>query len=286
MKYIGPHVSAAGGVENAPLNARKLGATAFGLFTKNQRQWKARPLTDKNIEEFQKNCRQYGYQPEHILPHDSYLINLGHPEKEALQKSRQAFFDEMERCEQLGLVRLNLHPGNPLGRISDEQCLRRIAESVNMALDRTNGVCAVIENTAGQGTDLGHTFQQIRFIIDHIEDKKRIGVCIDTAHAFAAGYDLISEGGYHQTWQEFNDIIGLHYLKGLHLNDSKKELGARVDRHNSIGKGYLGTETFRRIMQDERMDDIPLILETPDRERWAEEVKMLHQFAGQKVYNF
>jgi len=282
MKYVGPHVSAAGGVENAPLNAHKLGAGGFGLFTKNQRQWKAKPLSEKNIREFQANCDQYGYKPHQILPHDSYLINLGHPEREPLEKSREAFLDEMKRCEQLGLDRLNFHPGNPLKKISDEACLRTIAESVNQALDRTSGVTAVIENTAGQGTDLGYSFEQIRYIIDHVKDKNRVGVCVDTAHAFAAGYDFASSEGYERVWDDFEQIIGLHYLKGLHLNDARKELGSKVDRHASIGKGYLGEAAFRRIMQDERLNGIPMILETPDKELWAEEVRLLYRYMGKQ----
>ncbi|MBS3807916.1 MAG: deoxyribonuclease IV [Bacteroidales bacterium] len=278
MKYVGPHVSAAGGVENAPLNAQKLGAGGFGLFTKNQRQWKAKPLSDKNIAAFKESCDQYGYQAHQILPHDSYLINLGHPDQAQLEKSREAFFDEMKRCEQLGLDRLNFHPGNPLKKISDEACLQAIAESVNLALDRTSGVTAVIENTAGQGTDLGYSFEQIRYIIDHVEDKNRVGVCVDTAHAFAAGYDFVSSDGYEKVWNDFDDIIGLHYLKGLHLNDAKKELGSRVDRHTSIGKGYIGENAFRKIMQDERLEGIPMILETPDKDLWAEEVRLLYRY--------
>jgi deoxyribonuclease-4 len=282
MKYVGPHVSAAGGVENAPLNAHKLGAKAFGLFTKNQRQWKAKPLTEKNIDQFKANCEHYGYSPHQILPHDSYLINLGHPVEEQLEKSRNAFFDEMKRCEQLGLSMLNFHPGNPLKKISDEDCMKRIAESVNMALDSTTGVAAVIEITAGQGTDLGYSFEQLRFIIDHIEDKNRTGVCIDTAHAYSAGYDFVSPVGYEKVWDDFERILGWHYLKGLHLNDSKKELGSRVDRHDSIGQGTLGEKVFKRIMQDERLDNIPLILETPNPDRWKEEIKMLYTFGGKQ----
>lgn len=281
MKYVGPHVSAAGGVENAPLNAQKLGAGGFGLFTKNQRQWKAKPLSDKSIRAFRENCEKYGYKPHQILPHDSYLINLGHPEREQLEKSREAFLDEMKRCEQLGLDRLNFHPGNPLKKISDEACLQTIAESVNLALDRTSGVTAVIENTAGQGTDLGYSFEQIRYIIDHVEDKNGVGVCVDTAHAFAAGYDFVSSDGYEKVWNDFDEIIGLHYLKGLHLNDVKKELGSRVDRHASIGKGFLGEKAFRWIMQDERLEGIPMILETPDKDLWAEEVRLLYKYMEQ-----
>jgi deoxyribonuclease-4 len=278
MKYVGPHVSAAGGVENAPVNAHQYGAKGFGLFTRNQRQWKAKPLTDENIRLFKENCEKYGYKPNHILPHDSYLINLGHPEKEKLDQSRNAFMDEMKRCEQLGLDKLNFHPGNPLGKISDEECLKTIAESVNIALDRTIGVSAVIEVTAGQGTSLGYSFGQIRFIIENIEDKNRTGVCIDTAHAYAAGYDLKSADGYEKTWKEFEEIIGFHYLKGLHLNDTNKDLGSRVDRHERIGKGNLGDQVFKRVMKDERLNGIPMILETPDNGFWKKEVQMLYRY--------
>ena len=276
MKYIGAHVSIAGGVENAPMNARKIGAKAFALFTKNQRQWSAAPLTPESIELFKQRCEEYGYEAKHILPHDSYLINLGNPEKEALEKSRAAFLDEMQRCEQLGLDRLNFHPGSSLKKVSDEECLRTIAESINITLDKTQGVCAVIENTAGQGSNLGYSFEQIAYIIDRVEDKSRIGVCIDTCHAFAAGYDLKSESGFQETFEHFEEVIGFKYLKGMHLNDSKKGVGSHVDRHEDIGRGELGIAPFRMLMHDKRFDDLPLVLETPDEDRWAEEIGMLY----------
>ncbi|MCA1757767.1 MAG: deoxyribonuclease IV [Bacteroidales bacterium] len=276
MKYLGAHVSASGGVENAPLNAAAIGARSFALFTKNQRQWVAKPLDMESIRKFREHCEKYHYKPFQILPHDSYLINLGHPEKEPLEKSRAAFLDEMQRCEQLGLDRLNFHPGSHLNKIDEEGCLRLIAESVNIALDKTKGVAAVIENTAGQGTNLGHTFEQIRFIIDHVEDKSRVGVCIDTAHAFAAGYDLKSTKGYESTFSDFGSIVGFSYLKGMHINDSKKELGTRVDRHDQIGDGTIGKDVFVRLMNDSRFDDIPLILETPDENRWKREIEFLY----------
>ena len=276
MKYIGAHVSIAGGVENATVNARKIGAKAFALFTKNQRQWSAAPLTPESIELFKQRCEEYGYEAKHILPHDSYLINLGNPEKEALEKSRAAFLDEMQRCEQLGLDRLNFHPGSSLKKVSDEECLRTIAESINITLDKTQGVCAVIENTAGQGSNLGYSFEQIAYIIDRVEDKSRVGVCIDTCHAFAAGYDLKSESGFQETFEHFEEVIGFKYLKGMHLNDSKKGVGSHVDRHEDIGRGELGIAPFRMLMHDKRFDDLPLVLETPDEDRWAEEIGMLY----------
>lgn len=276
MKYIGAHVSASGGVENAPLNAQAIGAKAFALFTRNQRQWKSAPLPENSISLFKERREEFGYLPKHILPHDSYLINLGHPEEEGLLKSRAAFLDEMQRCEQLGLDLLNFHPGSSLNEMTDEECLTRIAESVNWALGKTNGVCAVIENTAGQGTNLGYTFEQIAYIIDKVEDKSRVGVCIDTAHTLAAGYDIKTENGFKETFRHFDEVIGFSYLKGMHLNDSKKDMGSRVDRHDSIGKGVMGIIPFQMIMNDSRFDDIPLILETPDESIWADEIKYLY----------
>lgn len=275
MKYIGAHVSASGGVENAPLNAHKIGATAFALFTKNQKQWAAPPLTDKSIELFKKRCDEYGFSPLQILPHDSYLINLGHPEAENLEKSRVAFLNEMQRCEQLGLNRLNFHPGSHLNKISIDQCLSNIAHSINIILEKTSGVTAVLENTAGQGSNLGHTFEQLAQIIDKVEDKSRVGVCIDTAHTLAAGYEIRTKEGFNETFKKFDEIIGFQYLKGMHINDSKKDLATRVDRHDSLGKGFMGMDTFHFIMSDSRFDVIPLVLETPDEEIWPEEIMLL-----------
>ena len=276
MKYIGAHVSASGGVENAPVNANEIGAKAFALFTKNQRQWFSNALSLASIKAFRENCEKYDYKPFQILPHDSYLINLGHPEKEPLEKSRASFLDEVQRCEQLGLDRLNFHPGSHLKVISEEECLSRIAESINIVLDKTKGVTAVIENTAGQGTNMGHKFEQIRFIIDKVEDKSRVGTCIDTCHAFTSGYDIKSQKGYAETFSQFDKIIGFNYLKGMHINDSKKELATRVDRHDNIGKGLLGEDVFRMLMNDPRFDNMPLILETPEESLWKEEIKNLY----------
>lgn len=280
MKFIGAHVSASGGVENAPVNANAIGAKAFGLFTKNQRQWIAPPLTKESISRFKKNCEDFGYLPKHILPHDSYLINLGHPESEPLEKSRAAFLDEMKRCEQLGLDRLNFHPGSSLGKISEEDCLKIIADSINITLSKTKGVKAVIENTSGQGSNVGYKFEHLAYIINLVEDKSRVGVCIDTCHTFTAGYDIKSEEGYRKAWEDFDRIIGKKYLLGIHLNDSKKELGSRVDRHDSIGDGILGIDVFKRMMNDPRFDDIPIILETPDEVRWEKEIRMLYGLMG------
>lgn len=276
MKYIGAHISASGGVENAPLNANEIGAKAFAFFTRNQRQWVSKPYETKSIDLFKSRCDELGFLPDNILPHGSYLINLGHPEEEALQKSRAAFLDEMLRCEQLGLNRYNFHPGSHLHKMDVDACLDRIAESINFALDKTKGVTAVIENTAGQGTNLGHTFEQIAHIIDKVEDKSRVGVCIDTAHALAAGYEIRTREGFDETFDNFNKIVGIEYLKGMHINDSKKEVGTRVDRHDSLGKGVMSMDLFSFIMNDSRFDNMPLILETPDADIWAEEIKMLY----------
>lgn len=275
MKYIGAHVPTAGGIEVAPVNAHEIGATAFALFTKNQRQWVAKPLTEESIALFKENCAKFGYEPEHILPHDSYLINLGHPEKEGLEKSRAAFLDEMQRCEQLGLKLLNFHPGSHLNKIPLEECLDRIAESINLALDKTRGVTAVIENTAGQGSNVGHEFWHLRYIIDRIEDKSRVGVCLDTCHSFTAGYDFLTD--YDRIFNEFDETVGFQYLRGMHLNDSKKEMGSRVDRHENLGKGFIGFPFFERLMKDARFDHIPLILETIDETLWSEEIAWLRE---------
>lgn len=279
MKYIGAHVSAQGGVENAPANAHAIGAKAFALFTKNQRQWLAPALSAKSIEAFRAACEQYGFSPAYILPHDSYLINLGHPEAEGLEKSRNSFIGEMQRCQALGLTMLNFHPGSHLKAIDIDTCLTRIADSINIALERTQGVTAVIENTAGQGSNVGYDFAHLAAIIDRVEDKSRVGVCIDTCHAFAAGYELATDQGYHDTWQEFDRIVGFQYLRGMHLNDTKKGLASRVDRHETLGQGILGARCFELLMQDPRFDNIPLILETPNEDLWPQEIEWLYSLA-------
>lgn len=280
MKYVGAHVSAAGGVENAPLNAHKIGAKAFAVFTKNQRQWKAKPLSAKSIQAFKQNCSELGYAAEHILPHDSYLINLGHPDEEGLAKSRAAFIDECQRCEQLGLMYLNFHPGSHLRKITESESLKRISDSINLALDKTQSVIAVLENTSGQGSNLGYQFEHLAEIIDQVNDQSRVGVCLDTCHSYTAGYDIKTKDSYLATMADFDRVVGLKYLKALHLNDCKKKMGSRVDRHESIGQGTLGVDPFRFIMEDSRLDNIPLILETPDSDRWAEEIALLYQMEG------
>ena len=276
MKYIGAHVSAKGGVSNAPLEARKIGGKAFALFTGSNTRWVSKAISDKEAEKFKENCIAGGYTSDMILPHDNFLINLGSPDPEKLEKSRDSFLSEMKRCEQLGLTLLNFHPGSHLNQMEVDDCLDLIAESINITLDLTSGVTAVIESTAGQGSNLGHRFEHIARIIDHVEDKSRVGVCVDTCHTYSAGYDLRSEEGYASTWKEFDEIIGGKYLRALHLNDDKRELGSRIDRHEEIGKGTLGLDFFSRIVNDPRFDNMPLILETPNPELWPEEIALLY----------
>ena len=290
-RFVGAHCSASGGVFNAVTNAQAIGARAFALFTKNQRQWVAKDLDSETINKFKSALEKSGILPKHVLPHDSYLINLGHPEVEKLEKSRTAFIDELERCKLLGLDRLNFHPGSHLAKVAkkdkenleimkpiEDKCLDVIAESINIALDKTQGVSAVMENTAGQGSNLGWRFEHLAHIIDKIEDKSRIGVCIDTCHMFTAGYDIRTREVYDKTWEEFEKIVGFKYLMGMHINDSKPPLGSHVDRHHSLGKGEIGLDAFRFIMNDERMDDIPLILETIDDTIWKDEIELLYSF--------
>lgn len=277
-KFIGAHVSAAGGVDQAPLRAKEIGANAFALFTKNQRQWVAKPLEEKTISAFKANCQRLGFSSDMILPHDSYLINLGAPEPEKLEKSRAAFIDEMERCNQLGLTLLNFHPGSHLKKVSERECLQKIAESINLAHRAVPNVVAVIENTAGQGTNLGWRFEHLAEIIEQVDDKSRVGVCIDTCHTFAAGYDLRSFEACDATFAEFDRIVGMHHLRAMHINDSKIALGGKVDRHDSLGRGEIGWSCFEYIAKDARFDRIPLILETIDQDLWPEEINRLREF--------
>ena len=278
MKFIGAHVSASGGVFNAPKNAHDIGATAFALFTKNQRRWEAKPLDEKTINKFKTACQNYHFNAAQILPHDSYLINLGHPEKQALDKSKHAFLDEMHRCQQLGLTLLNFHPGSHLNKIDERDSLLRVADSLNQVLAQTKTVKAVIENTAGQGSNLGYRFEQLAAIIENIDDKKRVGVCIDTCHTFVSGYDLRTIEDCEHTFKAFSDIVGFEYLSAMHLNDSKVPLGSRVDRHAPLGLGEIGWDCFQYIMKDPRFNDIPMVLETTDQSRWPLEIQQLNDW--------
>lgn len=280
MKYVGAHVSVSGGVAWAPELAHAIGGKAFALFTGSSNRWVSKSISKDQVALFHKRCEDYGYKPEHILVHDNFLINLGSPDPEKLEKSRKSFLDEFRRCEQLGLTLLNFHPGSHLRQMSEEECLNRIAESINITLDQTTGVTAVIETTAGQGSNLGHRFEHIAHIINRVEDKSRVGVCVDTCHTFSAGYDLRSPEGYEETWRIFDDVIGFNYLRGMHLNDDMRECGSRIDRHESLGRGTLGPEFFLRLMNDPRFDNIPLILETPDDTLWRDEIEWLYSLEG------
>ena len=277
MKRIGAHVSAAGGVENAPLNALTIGADAFALFVKNQRQWSAKALEVESINKFDENLKLANIKKEHILPHNSYLINLGHPDDEKRKKSINAFIDEIQRANLLGLKMINFHPGSHLREISENECLENISNSINFIIANTSDVKLVIENTAGQGSNLGYKLEHLAYLIDKTQNKQRIGVCIDTCHFFAGGYDICSKESYKKTMGEFDKLVGYKYLSGMHLNDSKNSLGVKKDRHESIGKGTLGLEAFENIMRDENIDEIPLILETINPEIWADEIKLLRQ---------
>jgi len=280
LKYVGAHVSSSGGVFNAPINANEIGAKGFAMFTKNQKRWDAKPLDDKTINKFKEKMQEFGYTADMILPHDSYLINLGHPEKQKEQKSLNAFIDELKRVEQLGLKYLNFHPGSHLKQISEEECIEKIANNLNIALKETNSAIAVIETTAGQGSNLGYKFEHLKDIISMVEDKERIGVCIDTAHIFAAGYDIRTKDAYEKTMNKFDEVVGFKYLKGMHLNDSKAKFSSRVDRHHSLGEGEIGLDAFKFIMNDKRIDNIPLVLETINPDIWKEEIKLLYSFEG------
>lgn len=282
-RWVGAHVSASGGIANAPINAKKIGADAFALFTKNQRRWQAAPLCPKQIIDFKQNCQEANILSEAILPHDSYLINLGHPDQEQLEKSRLAFFDEMDRCEQMGLSLLNFHPGSHLRKIEIDECLSRISQSINMALDRTQHVTAVIENTAGQGSNLGHSFEQLAHIIDGVEDKSRVGVCIDTCHMFAAGYDISTYRACEESFALFDRIVGDRYLKAMHLNDSKTPLNSRVDRHESLGLGHIGKEGFEFIMNHPATENIPMVLETINSDIWVDEINWLRSLTKKNI---
>lgn len=281
MKYIGAHVSVNGGISRAPIAANEIGAKAFAIFTGSSSRWVSKEISDEEADLFKENCRLYGYSPEVILPHDNFLINLGSPDSKKLHLSKKSFLDEMRRCEKLELKYLNFHPGSHVNEMSEEECLDRIAESLNYILDKTSNVVAVLENTAGQGSNLGYKFEHLAHIISKVEDKSRMGVCIDTCHAYSAGYDLRTTEGYEKTWRDFDEIIGAHYLKGIHLNDDKRELGSHIDRHAPLGEGTLGEEFFTRFMNDPRFDDMPIILETPDEQRWAEEIKWLYSLVRQ-----
>ncbi len=280
MYYIGPHVSVGGGVANAPANAKALGATGFGMFVKNQRQWTAAPLAAADIEAFKRQMAADGYTATQVLPHAGYLINLANPDEAAHAKSMASLLDELQRCMALGLDKLNFHPGSHLRLITPQQACDRVALSINAALAQTSGVTLVIENTAGSGGNIGSTFEDLKTMVGGVDDTSRVGVCLDTMHLFGAGFDIRTRDGFLKTLEHFDQTVGMRYLRGLHLNDSKVGLGSHVDRHESLGAGLLGIDVFKCIMRDKRFENIPLVLETPNEELWAQEIRQLMEMAG------
>ncbi|XP_046382208.2 probable endonuclease 4 isoform X1 [Haliotis rufescens] len=275
-KLVGAHVSSQGGAHNAVYNAADIGATSFAMFLKSQRQWKAKPLDEKVVAKFKDACKEYRFSPDKIIPHGSYLLNCGSPNPDTLRKSRDALVDELMRCEKLGLTLYNFHPGSTCGEISVKECIALIAESINIAHSKTKYVRTVIENMCCQGNTIGGKFEELRGIIDKVKDKSRIGVCLDTCHAFAAGFDLATDSGYKKFISDFDKIVGFKYLDALHLNDSKGVKGCHLDRHENIGKGHIGLEGFRRVMTDPNFDDIPMVLETPAGMGYHKEIQILH----------
>jgi deoxyribonuclease-4 len=274
-KYIGAHVTTAGGVENAPLHAKHICARGFALFTRNQRRWEAQALSDESVGLFKDRMSEFGYSADMVLPHNSYLINLAQPEPQKRDRSFDVFIDELQRVEMLGLKYLNFHPGSTVGLISKEEGIECIADAVNRAHLIVGNVIHVLETTSDQTNKIGGKFEELAAIIDRVIDKSRVGVCIDTCHIFSAGYDISTAAGWNRTIEEFDRIIGLRYLRGMHLNDSYRGLGEHVDRHENIGKGQIGIEGFRAIMNDSRLDGIPMILETPNGRSWDKELELL-----------
>jgi len=276
--FVGPHVSAGGGVSQAPLNAKALNASGFALFVKNQRQWTAAPLPKEEIEAFKKQMMTDRFTPQQVLPHAGYLINLANPDDGAQNKSFTSLMDEAKRCSALGLSLLNFHPGSHLRLITPQVACERVAGAINRAMREIPALIFVVENTAGSGGNIGSRFEELKIILDGIDDRSRVGFCLDTCHTFAAGYDISTRDGFLKTMESFDRIVGMKTLRALHLNDSKTALGSHVDRHESLGKGLLGIEPFKCIMRDARFQNIPLVLETPDETIWAQEIELLRSF--------
>ena len=279
MKYVGAHVSISGGVETAPGRGTEIGAKALGIFTKNQRQWRAAPLDEGAIDAFKNNLAEAEIDPSFVVVHDSYLINVGNPDPEKRAQSLKSFIDEARRVEQLGLSLLNFHPGSGLKQITEDETLELISQSMNTVLDETESAVLLIEGTAGQGAHVGYKFEHLAELIQTSRDKKRVGVCLDTCHLFGAGFDLRTPDTYKQAMEEFDRVVGLPYLRAMHINDSKIELGSRKDRHEKIGQGLLGLDAFKNVMGDSRLDGLPMVLETPDPSIWKEEIELLYSLA-------
>lgn len=284
-RYIGAHVSAQGGVQNTIPNAREIGANAFALFTRNQRRWNSKPYDQETIDAFRQAMGEAGFAARHVLPHAGYLINVGSPDEEVRTKSIDALAEELTRCAQLDLTMLNVHPGTSKGELDVDATCRRIADGIDRAFDlvedsRDEPVLLVLENTAGQGSSIGRTFEELAAIIDAAKMGDRLRVCVDTCHAFAAGFDIRTADGWNAMMDDLDRAVGLSRLVGLHLNDSVGELGTTKDRHAHIGEGRIGLDAFRALVTDTRLADLPMILETPDPDRWHTEIELLRSFAS------
>ena len=283
--YVGAHVSAAGGVWNAPTNAAAIGATAFALFTRNQRRWAAAPYQDAVAAQFGRAMEQAGFGPAQVIPHAGYLINLGSPDDDVREKSITALADELSRCVQLGLTMLNFHPGTSKGELDEDATCARIADGIDRVLQlvedpRAEPVKLVLENSAGQGASIGTTVAQLALTIAKSRRSERLAICIDTCHAFAAGYDIRTAAGWDTLMHEVETQLGLAKLVAVHVNDSQGDLGSRKDRHQPIGAGAIGSDGFRAVMQDTRLDGLPLVLETPQPDHWQREIALLKAMAG------
>ncbi len=275
MKYIGAHIEVDDNIASIPLLATQLGATAFSFCPVDARRWSSPAYGEADVEAFKESCLAHGFDSSMILPHASLLLNLCSPDSRKLKLSRVSLADQMSRCRRLGLTILNFHPGATMKEMSESDATKLAAQSINYALERSEGVTAVIENTAGQGSNIGYDFEHLAEIIDGVEDKSRVGVCIDTCHASAAGYDMSTAEGYDDVWAQFDNIVGLGYLRGMHINDAMRPAGSRIDRHAPIGQGTIGSDFFAMLMADQRLDGIPMILETPDPSLWHIEIGWL-----------
>lgn len=280
-KRVGAHISAAGGVFNSFDNNSAVSGKAFACFLKSQRKWASPPLTDSDVSKFNEKALEFNFDRKFILPHGSYLINLANPDPEMRSKSFDNFIDDLQRCHRFGISLYNFHPGSTVGKCSVSQALDHISESINRAHSVVPDVIVVLETMAGQGNVVGSKFEELRDIIAKVQDKSRIGVCIDTCHIFSAGYDIRSKKAYDKTMEKFDSTVGFKYLKGVHLNDSKTGFNEGKDRHENIGKGKIGLNTFKYIMNDPRFDNIPMVLETPASESdsieiYSKEIELLY----------
>jgi len=283
MKFIGAHVSAAGGVENTPHRAAAIGADAFSLFVKNQKRWSAPPFKEGQPQSFKKALQKSGISPENVIPHAGYLINLAHPDKDKRQKSLDAMVDEVLRVEELGLTFINVHPGSHLNITSRTEALQQVAKSLDWIMEQTSTGHILLENTAGQGTNLGYQFEELARILDHCRYPERAGICIDSCHAYSAGYNLADPSEYNRAKEEMIRLWGPEKVRAFHVNDSLNPLGSRKDRHEQLGKGTLGWKAFENLMTDPLWEDRPFILETRQEDLWAEEIRELRRMSQQNA---